>query len=1202
MTRIVKTTLARITILVMTLCCGATLQAWEGMAMPELHVDGRYLVDSHGNVVNLHGFAQTYSPWFNEQGTKWTNYDVSGCLKYNKEKIDQILAAGWKMNFIRLHMDPYWSNRPGVQTTGENDISAFDFDRFTKYLNQVFIPMAEYAISKGLYVVMRPPGVCPEKIAIGDNYQKYLIKVWKHVASHIKLKNHPNIMFELANEPIHILGTDGTYGGGSMPHFENMTKYFQEIVDVMRAQGCNNILWVPGLGYQSQYAGYATFPIKGDNIGYAVHVYPGWYGSDAEEPSHELGGVMGGGYEGFQKGWDAQVKPAADFAPIMVTEMDWAPAKYNASWGKSITGVEKGTGFGANFKYIADNTGNVSWLIFTGCELLAQFKDNPGNGNTFLTDPEACPWPTYHWYQEYSSKQVPKPEFTLNATSDNGDGTFNNPVLFGDFPDPDVIRVGDTYYMVSTTMHIFPGATILKSKDLVNWEYCANPLERIESTDDYNLENGKNRYGHGQWATALQYNNGVFYMLFNTLEEGGYLLTASDPEGEWEKKKLPEGFYDCGLMFDGDKAYVAYGISDIHIAQIDNDFKKIKDQVVAKGSLGDGLEGSRLYHIGNYYYIYATYPGWPGRQTILRASDIWGPYEERMVLADQTATHQGALVQTAAGEWWTMLFRDNGALGRTPYLLPVKWENNWPVIGTDGKAGDKYTKPNTGTSSRVTPLPTTDVFRHYKLSPQWGWNHNSDQSRWSLTKRAGYMRIYTASVTDNPYEAKNTLTQRILAYHQDKTASYGTAAIDISHMADGDICGLGTFQDPLAFIGVEKNGTSANIVYRSASLTGKQNPQAQKGNAVTSDIIYLRAVASYTTGKAKFYFSTDNVNYTQFGPEFKMEYDLSVFTGNKFAIFNYATKELGGYIDIDWFSTEPTFTEDTYYDPDFKGYSEESLTVSHLEIDTDEDVLTLLTGSSRSITVSAVFMDGHVEDVTMAAAYKSSDESIVKPVNGRLTALRDGYAQITVSYQGGLGEPCSLSVGVSAQTFPFVNGLFNPSIWETGTFNEETHEIKVGKYGFAGWKYSAGIDLSAYKYCVAKLSGQNTDGVSFRLFDIDNYWSDPSINSFNNDNLSVVKLGEMYSEQNRKLDPSHIYIVGFWGFGNNPFVIEKVYLTNSDDLTDSIDEIIYDADEIVDVYTVTGILLRSSVRRAEAVDGLPDGIYIVGHEKIAVKH
>lgn len=200
------------------LCClmfSSTLWAWEDMPMPRLHVEGRYLVDPHGNKVNLHGFAQTYSPWFNEMGQKWDNYDVAKCLKYNQGLIDDIIDAGWKMNFLRLHMDPYWSNSPGIHVEGENDISAFDFNRFKTYLDRVFIPMAEYAVSKGLYVVMRPPGVCPEKIAVGDEYNQYLIKVWTHVAQHPKLKNHPNIMFELANEPINILGPDGTYGAGS---------------------------------------------------------------------------------------------------------------------------------------------------------------------------------------------------------------------------------------------------------------------------------------------------------------------------------------------------------------------------------------------------------------------------------------------------------------------------------------------------------------------------------------------------------------------------------------------------------------------------------------------------------------------------------------------------------------------------------------------------------------------------------------------------------------------------------------------------------------------------------------------------------------------------------------------------------------------------------------------------------------------------
>lgn len=156
--------------------------AWEGMPMPKLHVEGRYLKDSHGHIVNLHGFAQTYSPWFNEKGSKWSNYDVNGCLTYNKGIIDEVLNAGWKMNFVRMHMDPYWSNTPGCTGRYEGE-ECFNETRFKKYLDEVFVPMAEYAVSKGLYVVMRPPGVSPDSIQVGDNYQEYLIKVWGIVAN-----------------------------------------------------------------------------------------------------------------------------------------------------------------------------------------------------------------------------------------------------------------------------------------------------------------------------------------------------------------------------------------------------------------------------------------------------------------------------------------------------------------------------------------------------------------------------------------------------------------------------------------------------------------------------------------------------------------------------------------------------------------------------------------------------------------------------------------------------------------------------------------------------------------------------------------------------------------------------------------------------------------------------------------------------------
>ena len=371
-----------------------------------LHVEGRYLCTPDGTPINLHGFGQTYSPWFNEQGRGWGwSYNTDDCLRYNQGLIDKILEAGWEMRWLRLHMDPYWSNEPGVSTNGESDISAFSLTRFKKYLDEVFVPMTEYATSHGLYVVMRPPGVCPKDIFIGGEYQKYLLTVWGVVASHERLRNNPAVMFELANEPVNILGTNGTIGSSGDAHAEACSQFFQAIVDSIRSCGADNILWVPGLGYQSQYAGYVKYPIQGDNIGYAVHCYPGWYGSDSESDSGsaEQGVVTkGAGYLEFQSGWNAQVAPIAEIAPILITEMDWAPQKYNASWGKATTGTAGGVGFGANFRYIMDRTGNVSWMLFTGPELLAKYDDSVPDGQTFLTDPEACARPCYRWFKEYA--------------------------------------------------------------------------------------------------------------------------------------------------------------------------------------------------------------------------------------------------------------------------------------------------------------------------------------------------------------------------------------------------------------------------------------------------------------------------------------------------------------------------------------------------------------------------------------------------------------------------------------------------------------------------------------------------------------------------------------------------------------------------------------------------------------------------------
>src|SRR5690606_2050679 len=222
-------------------------------------------------------------------------------------------------------------------------------------------------------------------------------------------------------------------------------------------------------------------------------------------------------------------------------------------------------------------------------------------------------------------------------------------------------------------------------------------LERIENTACFNLD-GCDRYGKDQLATSLRYKEGTFYLLFTTLDEGSYLLTTTDPEGVWEKNKLESSFYDPGLFFDDDgKTYVAYGINEIRIAELDEDFNKVpgQDKLVYTATFRDGLEGSHMYKINGYYYIYATYGGWPAFQVALRSSDIFGPYEEKKLLEDDNI-HQGALVETQTGEWWTMLFYDKGAYGRLPNLQPVTWVDGWPELGQDGQGVTTYRKPDVG--------------------------------------------------------------------------------------------------------------------------------------------------------------------------------------------------------------------------------------------------------------------------------------------------------------------------------------------------------------------------------------------------------------------------------------------------------------------------------------------------------------------------
>jgi beta-xylosidase len=483
----------------------------------------------------------------------------------------------------------------------------------------------------------------------------------------------------------------------------------------------------------------------------------------------------------------------------------------------------------------------------------------------------------------------------------NRDNTHStNPLIPADFPDPDVIFVDDTYYMVSTTMFVFPGVTILKSKDLVNWEYCSNAVPRFDFSPCYNLDNC-HRYSHGQWATSLKYHSGKFYLLFITLDEGGFLCTASSAEGPWQIKKLPKGFYDPGLFFDDDgKIYVAHGYSNISITEVDLDLApKNRDSLVFKGNIRKGLEGAHVYKIKDYYYLYCTYGGLDGIQVALRSKNIYGPYEQKVVIQDTTkginfGIHQGALIKTQMNEWWTILFVDSGPFGRFPSLQPVTWVDDWPMVGVNGKAVTTYQKPNVGKVHPKTTLPTSDEFNDALLGMQWGWNHNPDSTKWSLSQRTGYLRIATSKVTSTLREARNTLTQRIVANRDQTLPTVAVTKIEFSNMKDGDIAGLAVFQDPYAYIAVQKQEGAHRLIMVNNGRTVAMTP-------LKSDIIYLRAIASNISKKATFEYSPDNRNFVQLGDALMMTFSLKIFTGNKFCLFNYATKDTGGYVDFDWF-------------------------------------------------------------------------------------------------------------------------------------------------------------------------------------------------------------------------------------------------------------------------------------------------------------
>ncbi|MBR0049033.1 MAG: glycoside hydrolase 43 family protein [Prevotella sp.] len=515
-----------------------------------------------------------------------------------------------------------------------------------------------------------------------------------------------------------------------------------------------------------------------------------------------------------------------------------------------------------------------------------------------------------------------------------------NPMLWADVPDPDIIRVGDTFYLVSTTMHLMPGAPVMRSKDLKNWETVGYIFDRLTDSPKYDLQEGT-AYGRGQWATSLKYHNGKFYALLAPNEQGAmgdtYIFTADKAEGPWKVLSRMRHFHDCSLFFDDDdRVYVVYGTGEMMELKKDlSDVIEGTHQHIFKREADERglLEGSRMIkHNGKYYLLMISHvyaPGKHRREVCYRADDIHGPYEKQVILQSEfggfSYEAQGTIVDTEDGDWYGIIFQDRGGVGRVLTVMPCRWIDGWPMLGDEqGKVPATVRPLKTGEPEKH--IVCADDFSSSDLDLHWQWNHNPDNKAWSLTERPGFLRLKTNRVVPNLYLALNTLTQRM-----EGPSCSGSIVMDVSKMKDGDCAGLSAFNSDTGALTVKKAGKRILLemseqsvqlaertkavekvdekIVESVELTKLLKPKSQK--------VYLRIDADFRpsdTGhfggsdKANFFYSLDGEQWTKIGTsDYRLSFDWRrFFMGQKFGIFNYATKKAGGYVDVDRFSYEVT--------------------------------------------------------------------------------------------------------------------------------------------------------------------------------------------------------------------------------------------------------------------------------------------------------
>jgi xylan 1,4-beta-xylosidase len=521
------------------------------------------------------------------------------------------------------------------------------------------------------------------------------------------------------------------------------------------------------------------------------------------------------------------------------------------------------------------------------------------------------------------------PAATRHWTADNGNGTYSNPLFYEEFEDPDLLRVGDDYYLAGTTMHMNPAVQLMHSKDLVNWELAGYCADKLDLGPAYRLEGG-NIYGRGIWAPCLRYHQGVFYLFSNVNGAGLQVFRSRSIHGPWEHNQLP-GRHDLSVLFDDDgKIYLIYGNrSPYPIEELDPDLRSFNTNAPKRALIGRMGEGHHLYKINGKYVDVSAIPGGPVDQMVAIADSIDGPWKvERMVQGESLGVtaaaplrappndrglwlHQGGIVDTPSGEWWSVIMSDHGSAGRMVSLVPITWDNGFPLIGLPGnlrKAPNTWIKPNTGHTQEPTPaFLHDDNFDGPKLNPHAQWNHVPDEGKWSLTEKPGVLRLHSLPANDF-YSARNSLCQR-----PPGPESIMTVELDTAGLVAGDTAGLALLSSPYAWIGVVK--TSAETTLQMLDTTGSgggrrgapaapTNPPAM-GPTNPPKHLWLRVACNFDTDEAVFSWSADGKEFQPLGKPFTMTFQLRTFQGVRPALFNFNTSgQPGGYADFDNYVVE----------------------------------------------------------------------------------------------------------------------------------------------------------------------------------------------------------------------------------------------------------------------------------------------------------